>query len=482
VPKRKLLLADDSITIQKVVNLTFADEGIEVIAVGDGNSAMDRLREDLPDLVMADVNMPGLNGYEICEKIKQSEGFNHATPVILLVGSFEPFDEDEARRVGADDYLTKPFQSISQLVEKVSALLNMDNGRRDEDLEDTAEMPFGMNPVSGGAGDERDKVSTAVEENIGDLSEQFDDEMIETERVANPYDSAEMRTSADEMSDFGTDDELIEEQTATYEISGDDEETDPSVAEETAEDIEPQFEEMASDDYEIEDYNQTQPLTPIDFRELSLDASNDFAAAPTDEGEEESSAEPEMTTADLYGETADEAADAAEYGETDGDAEPSSAEVEETDPAGEFFGTPEVEDPAASEDEYAADTAEPSAADDYGDRSDLPMPEIASILELDEVNLLDLPPLEGEEESSVTREEVSEQVRTVLSQELPVGEKTAPAGVSVDSEISPEMVEAITQKVVDRLSDKAVREIAWEVVPQMADLIIKKMAEEKMKE
>lgn len=121
--KRKLLLADDSITIQKVVNLTFADEGFEVISVGDGNSAIDKLREDSPDLVLADVNMPGLNGYEICEKIKEN---NRDMPVILLVGSFEPFDEDEAKRVGADDYLTKPFQSISHLVSKVTNLLNLE--------------------------------------------------------------------------------------------------------------------------------------------------------------------------------------------------------------------------------------------------------------------------------------------------------------------------------------------------------------------
>jgi CheY-like chemotaxis protein len=121
--KHKLLLADDSITIQKVVNLTFADEGIEVISVGDGNSAMEKFAEIKPDLVMADINMPGLTGYEICERIKQDEE-TRAIPVILLVGSFEPFDEDEAKRVGADAFLTKPFQSIQQLVTKVSDLLD----------------------------------------------------------------------------------------------------------------------------------------------------------------------------------------------------------------------------------------------------------------------------------------------------------------------------------------------------------------------
>lgn len=134
--KRTLLLADDSITIQKVVNLTFADEGIEVVAVGDGNAAIQKLNEITPDLIMADVHMPGLNGYQICERIRQSKDLEK-TPVILLVGSFEPFDEEEAKRVGADDFLTKPFQSIRQLVNKVAVLLNSETAVNGE-----GEMPL----------------------------------------------------------------------------------------------------------------------------------------------------------------------------------------------------------------------------------------------------------------------------------------------------------------------------------------------------
>lgn len=120
--KRKLLLADDSVTIQKVVNLTFADEGIDVLTVGDGDAAMQQIADDLPDIVLADVNMPGPTGYQICESIRQNEATKHI-PVILLVGSFEPFDEAEAARVGANSYLTKPFQSIRQLVTQVSELI-----------------------------------------------------------------------------------------------------------------------------------------------------------------------------------------------------------------------------------------------------------------------------------------------------------------------------------------------------------------------
>ncbi|HKO43574.1 MAG TPA: response regulator [Pyrinomonadaceae bacterium] len=134
---RKILLADDSITIQKVVELSFVDEGAEVVCVNNGKEAIERLQEFQPDIVLADVFMPQVNGYELCEYIKQNEKLKHI-PVMLLVGSFEPFNESEARRVGADDILTKPFQSIRRLLEKVGLLAE---GTPPEDMIQTAEYP-----------------------------------------------------------------------------------------------------------------------------------------------------------------------------------------------------------------------------------------------------------------------------------------------------------------------------------------------------
>lgn len=118
----KLLLADDSLTIQKVVSLTFADRGIDVIAYSDGEAAFEHVDEVKPDIVLADVHMPGLGGYAFCELIRTSESTRNI-PVVLLVGSFEPFDRDEADRVGADTYLTKPFTAIADLVSTVERLL-----------------------------------------------------------------------------------------------------------------------------------------------------------------------------------------------------------------------------------------------------------------------------------------------------------------------------------------------------------------------
>lgn len=134
---RKLLLADDSLTIQKVVEITFADEGVAVLSLGTGDEALAKLVEFGPDIVLADVCMPPPNGYEICEYIKQNAELRHI-PVMLLVGSFEPFDEAEARRVGADDILTKPFQSIRRLIDKVGGLVS---AKQDPDQVPTAELP-----------------------------------------------------------------------------------------------------------------------------------------------------------------------------------------------------------------------------------------------------------------------------------------------------------------------------------------------------
>lgn len=117
--KRRILLADDSVTIQKVIELTFMDEDFEVRAVSNGDEALALLPEVKPDFVIADVHMPGANGYEVCRKSKQ---LRSSVPVLLLVGTFEPFDENEARSAGADSFLKKPFDS-QELLQRVQELM-----------------------------------------------------------------------------------------------------------------------------------------------------------------------------------------------------------------------------------------------------------------------------------------------------------------------------------------------------------------------
>jgi CheY-like chemotaxis protein len=106
---RTLLLADDSVTIQRVIELTFADEDIRVVAVGDGDQAIARLESAPPDIVLADVGMPGMNGYEVARYVKETPKLSHI-PVVLLTGAFEPVDRNRAAAVKCDGVLAKPFE------------------------------------------------------------------------------------------------------------------------------------------------------------------------------------------------------------------------------------------------------------------------------------------------------------------------------------------------------------------------------------
>jgi len=104
-----LLLADDSVTIQRVIELTFADEDIKVVAVSTGDQAIEKLDAAPPDIVLADVGMPGKNGYEVVRYIRQTPRLSHI-PVVLLTGAFEPVDQARASEAGCDGVLAKPFE------------------------------------------------------------------------------------------------------------------------------------------------------------------------------------------------------------------------------------------------------------------------------------------------------------------------------------------------------------------------------------
>ena len=116
-----LLLADDSVTIQRVIELTFADEDVTVVAVSDGDQAIERLEASPPDIVLADIGMPGKNGYEVAQYIRQSPKLSHI-PVVLLTGAFEPVDQARANEAGCDGVLAKPFEP-QLVISRVKELL-----------------------------------------------------------------------------------------------------------------------------------------------------------------------------------------------------------------------------------------------------------------------------------------------------------------------------------------------------------------------
>jgi len=136
---KRILLADDSITIQKVVELTFSDGDYEVTAVNNGNKAIQKLSEMRPDIILSDIIMPEKNGYEVCEYVKSHPEFR-TIPVVLLTGTFEPFDPDRADKAGCDAVVTKPFESQS-LIHKVEELIESAKSHAPTDKHEAISLP-----------------------------------------------------------------------------------------------------------------------------------------------------------------------------------------------------------------------------------------------------------------------------------------------------------------------------------------------------
>jgi CheY-like chemotaxis protein len=500
VSKRKLLLADDSITIQKVVNLTFADEGIEVTSVGDGDSAMQKFDEFMPDLVMADVNMPGLNGYEICQIIKQNEETRHI-PVILLVGSFEPFDEAEATRVGADDHLTKPFQSIRQLVNKVTDLLN----RQESIAEETQSEPENAPAVDNFADTLELEEKSEIPNEFGDAG--MDDEMIETSPAHNFDSESNQIFPTETTTDSSKTQPLSAEDWKGFDIVTNDE--DDAQA----------FKETAQTDETVEEKSEEIEAAEMPETEMPVEESN----VVDSESSEESESEPEKASysePDYYSPADDENLRA----------EPENFEAPETEieektgspDENKFEDLPETETPV--EDKTEIEEPEDSPTDLTEERQEestesetdkveeakteefkfnqpdlseteqtISAPQNVPALSFDDGDLLELPPLVEEigiRPQAFVQEAKPEmqpepEPETTAETEPQIEAKEEPAVTIAEAEpthsFPPELIEAIAQKVAERISDKAIRDIAWEVVPQMTELIIKKMAEEKLK-
>lgn len=132
----KLLLADDSVTIQRVIELTFANEDVEVWAVGDGEQAIARVQADRPDIVLADIGMPKRSGYDVAAFVKGHPDLAHI-PVLLLTGAFEPVDEPRAQASGCDGVLVKPFEP-QLVIARVRELLH---GAKGSPTQAVADIP-----------------------------------------------------------------------------------------------------------------------------------------------------------------------------------------------------------------------------------------------------------------------------------------------------------------------------------------------------
>jgi CheY-like chemotaxis protein len=139
--RQTILLADDSPTIRRLVKQTFADADLDVIEVSNGEAAIKALEELRPSVVLADIYMPGQNGYQVCAFIRSQPALAHI-PVVLLVGAFDAFDEEGAKQAGATANITKPFEP-GALIDLVTSLLRSEKeageGQADSDPPAAAE-------------------------------------------------------------------------------------------------------------------------------------------------------------------------------------------------------------------------------------------------------------------------------------------------------------------------------------------------------
>jgi len=141
-----LLLADDSVTIQRIIALTFADQPVRLVVAKDGQDAINRMATDRPDVVLADTNMPCVDGYEVAKWVRQQPHLS-TVPVLLLAGATDPVDEQRLHDSGANGVLEKPFEP-THVISRVKELLGMKAAAPTGRLLTPAEAPPARRPPS----------------------------------------------------------------------------------------------------------------------------------------------------------------------------------------------------------------------------------------------------------------------------------------------------------------------------------------------
>lgn len=454
---RKLLLADDSIAIQKVVDLTFTDEGMEVTTVGDGDQARQRLEEIAPDIVLADAHMPGIDGYELCRIIRQTERLKEI-PVILLVSSFEPFNEADARQAGASDVVTKPFQSIRDLVRRVGSLL----GNRSEN----AGAANKYTTLGLGRTDEQEPTASVDDQTTEPNLKVFveapssDNESMSDTNVNVLVEAASMpeHEPADSAgASCATDVELQTADTRQLERIDD-------------EDISPSSEPLYAQDDTIE----IEPVMSVEKDMKSYSAVATVTGKPLLEDEVKSATQPATPP-----ESADVFSDALlELGEFD-------------NAAGRATGEDVILDLDFEEPLRVSDTRQESVAGSAsiaatGVVTQLPSEaqpaEIAVVEAAPEAKSPVAPELRAEPQTEIQESGVVSETSTEAAAPITISEAEAAAPTAQTANVSdlwPETVDAIARRMVEQMSERIVREIVWEVVPELAELLIKQKLDEK---
>lgn len=485
---RKLLLADDSVTIQKVIGITFVNEDYTLAVADNGDAALEKARSDRPDLILADVFMPGKNGYELCAAVKADPSLA-GVPVLLLTGTFEPFDEAKAQACGADGWIAKPFESQT-LISRVKELLDKAWTVPAAPAEPVATVAETVPESAAAAMPVPPPVSALEPEVEADIWTELVDS--ETAPVPEPVvavasrevdfsaiftDDAEASSAspaAEAAEDIWSDVSLVEEdlspasdEPAVAELPGDiwaemDTPASPAVTPETvsippAAVAEPALEELIdlAEEDEVMELAEEDILALDEGDILGAEAVVDTPAGEddfvfvTDETEVDLAAEEDLPplAEDIFAFEDESAPFAA--------AEPDSEAATEFVPEAAFLG----ESPVAEADDFVLSSEEPEfaaegpAAAKSFQEDDVLSPES----EMPAVELPEETPLVAESfvAPAVAANVVEEGVRSLSEAELE------------------RIVERVARTVIERLAGTILEKIAWEVVPDLAESLIK---------
>ena len=452
---KTILLADDSLTIQKVVELTFSDTDFEVIATSSGNELLERLPSSGADIVICDTIMPGTDGYAVCQAIK-SEASSLHLPVILMTGTFEPFDRDRALAAGCSEIITKPFEA-KNLVETVERLVT------DQGIAAPAPEAFAgsVAPPDYGGG----VIPPAPEQEASEFGTM----------LSPPADiPAEVTPEAPEFT--------LETPEVTPEVP----EFAPEAPEFTPEapEITPEIPDITLDAPGVgpEDPGEGLDFTVTGFAEMeaaavegkmAADAVPDFGLDFEPETPEEPAAEAFAAIADSEPEPTQPIPVAEVAKATDPFGEESAgifaqADEPEPEPAVEepdiFEGEPAVEEPDIFEAEPAVD--EPEAFE--------PEPELpeAALDAQDSADVDVMPPAEFPIDTDPVVDIASE------AEILPVSEDPVDAiDESPIGRLSDEDIDRIARRVAELAGDR-LEKIAWEVIPDMAEIVVRERLRE----
>ena len=487
---QKILIADKSITIQKIVELTFQEEEFEVVSVSNGKEALEKLAQIQPSIILADISLPEIDGYELCRTIRQDPRYAKYAhvPLLLLAGIYETMDEkkakfveDKAKEVNSNGVLTKPFdpQDLIQKVKQIALPAEKPPETKMREIEEIFQVEEPEKPAATEEGKGDSTMLLTVDERryiMGmpaekELSPELTEDIFEEQKAEEPFDFGAQPVKEPEPRSAPITEDIFEEAPPEPEPAKKTESVPAPIAakheDETVEisqyELQKAFPSPATEDIFPEDnvFDEA-PLPIVETKApVSVPVEDDILGIAEEVPKEEIKVEaPDQIIEEILPSAADvlevkeeiaqaETAVPKTYEEPAPIKEPEIIAEESIDLKKEFEATPE--DILAEEVSPADQVVQliSTAEEKYKEEKVVVRPEIL-----------------------VEPAKLVEPVEQVIHEEKAL--VTAPLAEHLFTD---EIIEKIATKVAHKLSQKVLEDIAWQVIPDLAEKIIKHAAE-----